>query len=138
MPIKPATFSGVTADGVEMEGQGFTIRGFKDRSEATPMSVSIGRLHVSPKQRTSGVVEDGAVRTKPNALREEKKELDKLITIVVWQDPENVLEHIVLEEDHFIKGLQHLFPHGELLTSGEKLMGLLKAFQKDTTDKQEG
>lgn len=107
--LNPVTFTGVLPDGLEFESsKAFCIQGFLDRSEREQINVTVGRLHISAKQRSSGQVQEGQARMKA------KEELDKLVTVVLWQEPEKILAHAVIDEDHLIQGLQYLFPHREL------------------------
>lgn len=111
-PISPVSFTGETASGVKLEGSGFTITGVNDRTNKEPVNFTVGRLHVTPQRKSSGVLEDGPARTKDGILSEER--LDKLVTVVLWKDTDIILGHAVIDEDHFIQGLRHLFPNEEL------------------------
>lgn len=89
-PINPVTFTGRTHDGKEIK-------------------LSIGRLHIGSKDRKE--VPDGMNRLHG------PEQVKKNITCIVWQGEENnveTLKELIIDEDHFIKGLQHLFPKGEL------------------------
>ena len=83
-PINPVTFSGRSASGEEIK-------------------LSIGRLHVG-----RGEVSDGMHR---------KRDVQKNVTCVVWkQDGDEIksITEMVIDEDHLVRGLRHLFCNGEL------------------------
>lgn len=90
-PINPVTFTG---------RQGMTGKEIK---------LSIGRIHTGSTLRKE--IPDGMNRLQGPEI------VTKRLTCVVWQgDDENIkpVAELIIDEDHFIRGLQHLFPKGEL------------------------
>ena len=91
-PINPVTFTGKT-----------------ERLTGVPIKISVGRLGLISDRKE---VEDGMHPLMPTSKN--------YVTCVVWKEtpdgPEEIA-HIVMDEDHFIRGIQHLFPHGELNVS---------------------
>lgn len=71
--------------------------------------LSLGRLHIGSTNRSQ--VPDGMNRLQG------PEQIEKHLSCVVWQDKGGeikTLAEFVVDEDHFIRGIQHLFPKGEL------------------------
>lgn len=113
--INPVTFNGKRGF-LEGTGEGFTVTGSIQRNSDEQVHVSIGRMHLGvPK--TSGSVPEGQQRLSTAAQLMGKLLNEKWVTVVLWNgspDAPNILGHVVLDEEHFVEGLKHLFPNKEL------------------------
>lgn len=90
-PINPVTFTGHSA------------------ASGKEIKLSIARIHLGSTLRKE--IPDGQNRLKGPEV------ITKRLTCVVWEgngDSMKPLAELIVDEDHFIRGLQHLFPKGEL------------------------
>lgn len=86
-----------------------TFTGLTKRVDGTEIKLSVGRMHIGSKNRDS--VQDGMHRL------EAPEVVKKYVTCVLWRGDGKDMEslgEIVIDEDHLIRGLKHLFPNGEL------------------------
>ena len=76
-----------------------TFRGVLARGSDEKVNLTIGRTHLKEGENAA---------------------FQKFVTAVVWggdsesPNEEDIIGHVVLDETHFLQGLQHLFPKGEL------------------------
>ena len=86
-----------------------TFTGTTKREDGKEIKLSVGRLGIGSKNR--GSVQDGMHRLQaPEVVK-------NYVTCIVWSDDGEGMKQIaeiVLDEGHFVRGLQHLFPNGEL------------------------
>ena len=71
-----------------------TFTGSAKRESSEKVALTVGRLHLGTNEG-----------------------LQKFLTAVMWTGDDTnpqVLGHIVIDEDHFVRGLKLLFPNGEL------------------------
>lgn len=114
-PINPITMQGQDVDGVEYDGRGFTIKGI-NRSAAGDevVNVTIGRLWINPGTiKTHGKIEDGPERIQPQKMLKDQFP-NKHVQVLIWKNEGDVQQLALIEEEHFINGLKHLFPNKEL------------------------
>lgn len=83
-----------------------TVRGVKSRLSKEPINLSIGRIWITSTGERKEV-RDGVHRLHPDEV------LNKYITVIAWDGDDNephALAEMLLDEDNFLRGLQHLFP----------------------------